>query len=356
MLEIPEWKVILYDQASQPVMDISRLVEFRLEDILNDSSTFNFSMDLTEFETLCASVSILPRNVLYPSLTEIKVYRNSVAMFGGIVSIANSRLEEVNTTIEVTADSYLHYFSKRLLNKSYTSTDRSAIAWDAIDTVQSETNGDLGITQGTLATVFDSDLTADYRDVKSIIQLYTYAQPTTYDFEITPDKVFNTYLSMGSIRTEYPLVYPQNITAITIPRSSDSLFNKIIGLGSGIGDERLESIQEDSASQVTYRVHEKKQLYNSVILQDTLDENTQGFLEQSKGVLVLPSVSVLGGAIDIDIVKVGDWLPVRIASSAFNDDVDGIFRIYKMTIKVDRNGNEDVSLGFYEPTLGGEVS
>lgn len=355
MLDIPEWTVSLYDVNGNEIMDISKFVNVTLNLKLNDVSTCEFEMDLVQFERLCESVNALPRNVLYPALTEIKVSRNDNPMFGGIVSISDSNLGENSSTISVTADSYLQYFATRLLSKTYTATDRSQIAWDAIDTVQSLPNGDLGVTEGTLATTFDSDLTADFRDVKSIIQLYTYAQPTTYDFEITHDKVFNTYLHLGSTRPTYELTYPGNIVKLRLPRSSDTLFNRVIGLGSGIGEERLQTIQEDATSQATYRVRESKQLYSSVVEESTLENNTQGFLDQSKGVLVLPNVQINADAIDLDVVRVGDTLPVKVIEGSYNNDLDGLFRIYQMTITVDENAFETISLSFYKPDAGGEL-
>jgi len=355
MLDIPEWTVSLYDLNDNEIMDISKYVDLKLNLKLNDVSTCEFDIDMVQFERLCASVNASPRNVLYPAKTEIKVSRNGNALFGGIVSSADSNLGEIEKTISVKADSYLQYFAKRLLKKTYVQTDRSQIAWDAINLAQSVPNGDLGITQGELATVFNSDLTADYRDIKSIIQLYTYAQPTTYDFEITPDKVFNTYLRLGSDRPEYELVYPWNIVSMGVPRNSDTLYNTVLGIGSGIGEERLQTTKSDLISQQTYRVLATKQTFNSVEKIDTLEENTEGFLVQSTGVLVLPSVTVNADAIDLDVVRVGDSLPVKVLGSTYNDDVDAMLRIYGMNITVDQNSFETISLDFYRPDNGGEV-
>jgi len=267
----------------------------------------------------------------------------------------NTDYSENGSTINVSADSYIQYFAKRLLNKTYTSTDRSQIAWDAIDTVQNVANGDLGVTEGVLATTYNSDLTADYKDVKSIILGYTVYKPTTYDFEITPDKVFNTYIRIGSDKPEVELIYPYNIKSITVPRSSDTLYNKVIGIGSGIGIERIESTQEDAASQLTYRVQESKQLFNSVSEQTTLDNNTQGVLEQSLGVLELPEITVNGSELDLDTIVVGDSVSVKIEGSTMCDDVNGLYRIYSMNISVDENSNETIRIQFYNPNNGGEI-
>lgn len=354
-MDIPEYTVILYDLFNQPIMDISKFINLELHLKLNNVSTISFEINTKNLELLCSSVGTTPRQVLYPAKTEVKVYRNGIIKFGGIISTVDTSYQENGATTSVSADSYVQYFAKRYLVKSYTATDRSAIAWDAINTVQLVTNGSLGITQGTLATIYSSDLTADYQDVKSIIMNYTTYAPVTYDFEITPDKVFNTYTRLGSDKPEVELVYPQNIVSIKVPRSSDTLYNKIIGLGSGIGVERLESIKKDATSQLTYRVQESKQLFNSVSVQSTLDDNTQGYLDQSLGVLELPEIVVNGSEIDLDTLVVGDSVTVRIDGSTMCDDVDGLYRIYTMDISVSENNQETITLSFYNPNSGGEI-
>lgn len=355
MLNIPEWTVVLYDTQDQPIMDISELVSLEMNMVLNDIATVQFTMNLTMFERKCSSVNALPKNVLYPALTDVKVFRNGNAMFGGIVANADVEYGENEATISVTADSYLQYFAYRHLSKNYTNTDRSAIAWDAINTVQSQTNGSIGITLGHTEATFNSDLDADFRDVKSIIQLYTYAQPTTYDFEITPEKVFNTFLRLGSNRPEIELVYPQNIKSIRIPRSSDTLYNRVIGIGSGIGNERLETVRNNMDSQIKYKIRSTKETFNDVKRQNTLNNNAEGVLDQSYEVQVLPEIEVNGNDVDLDTLRVGDSVFVRIDGSPYSDDVDGMYRIYGMRITISQESFESVSLSFYKPDNGGAL-
>lgn len=355
MLNAPEYSIVLYDLSNQPVMDISRFVTLTWTPVLNDVHTLSFEIDLVQFEKQCAAIGALPRNLIYPQRTEVKMSRNGIQLFGGIISHADSTLGENGANLSVQADSYIHYFSTRYISKNYLNTDRSDIAWDAINTVQSIPNGDLGVTRGVHTPTYNSDLTSDYQDVKYIIQRYTYAKPVTYDFEITPDKVFNTYLRLGSDKPEIELVYPQNIVSMGVPRSSDSLANKIIGFGSGIGEERIQTIQEDSISKITYRIKERKVTFNSVKESGTLIQNTQGVLEQSTGVLVIPNVKVNPGELDISNVKVGDSVYVRVDGSTYNNDVNGLLRIFKMTVNVNEDINEDISLDFYNPNAGGEV-
>ena len=363
MLEIPEYTVELWDINGNYVLDISRFVALDIVLKLNDADVVTFNIDHKQFVTLCRSVNLTPRNVLYPAKTEVLVRRNGSILTGGSVGIANTTKNEDGTKgIAVTVDGYDKYFAKRFIKRNWTATDRSQIAWDAINDAQSVPNGDYGVVRGVHTATYASDKTADYADVKSIIQQYTYAQPTTYDYDFTPSvvagnivKTFNTYLRKGSDRPEVELVDPQNIATMNIKRSSDSLANKIIGLGAGIGDERIESIKEDATSQANYLVQEKKQLFNSVTNPDTLDENTEGVLANSHGVLVTFDGVVEPGTIDLDVVTVGDSLTVRIDDDEYNDDINGVYRIYQLKINVDLNRKEVVTPSFYSPGGGGEI-
>lgn len=348
-----DYALELYDLNDNMVMDISRFVNISWENTLNDTASLSFSISLPIFEDLCRSIGVLPRNLIYPQRTEVKLKRNGVYLFGGIISSADSKFEVDKKTLEVKADSYLHYFSTRLLNKNYVNTERSDIAWDAINTVQSVQHGNLGVTQGVLANTYQSDATFDYQDVKSIIQRYTWAKPTTYDFEITPHKVFNTYLRLGSDKPEVELVYPQNIVSMTIPRSADSLYNKVIGIGSGMGEERIETIKNALDSQLTYRIREAKKTYNSVSEMTTLEQNTEGFLAESTEPLVIPDITVEPNALDLSSVFVGDSVKVRADGSTYNDDLDGMFRIFKLSLSVNENLHEDTKVSFYNPNTGG---
>lgn len=357
MLEIvnDEWTVVLLDLSGQEILDISRYTDFTLDLKLNDVSTLSFNLDAVQFERSCTNIGTHPRNVLYPQRTEIRVYLNDTLKFGGTIASVNTDYGVNDAKMTCKADSYLQYFSKRHVKKNYVSTQRSNIAWDAINTVQSVTNGNLGVTQGTLATTYASDLTADYKDVKSIIMLYTYAQPTTYDFEITPDKVFNTYTRLGSDKPEIELIYPGNIASLGVPRNADSLANKVIGLGAGIGAERLETVRENATSQLRYRVLESKPMFNSVEKMDTLINNTDGVLNESYEVLVIPNVKPRPGEIDLETTIVGDSVRVAVLNFKYDDDIDGMFRIYAMSITVDKMRTQDLTLDFYKPDAGGGV-
>lgn len=362
-LEIPDYTVELWDINGNYVLDISRFAELDITLKLNDSDIVTFEIDLVQFTNLCQSVGLTPRNVLYPLKTQCIIRRDGLILTGGRVSICDTdKSEDGVKTLNVTVDGYEQFFARRFVSQTWAATDRSQIAWEAISAVQSVPNGDLGVVRGVHEDTYPSDLVADYMSVKDIIQKYTHVLPTTYDFEIAVDvvageitKTFNTYLTKGSARPNIRLVDPRNITTFAVNRSGDTMANKVIGLGSGEPGTRVESIQEDSDSQTAYLVQESKELFSSVSDQDTLDDDTQGVLAASREVLATFSCVAKAGTIDPNVVKPGDSLYCRVESDPYNDDIVGMYRIYTLQIKVDRERKEIITPSFYNPNTGGEL-
>jgi hypothetical protein len=207
---------------------------------------------------------------------------------------------------------------------------------------------DFGVTLGVdNASAFQEDTrqrTYDIQNVKDGIVNLTKLENDNFDFEFTADKVFNVYLRLGSDKPEVELVYPQNISSIKVNRDASTLANKIIGLGSGIGAERLETHAVSYTSAAAYRIRERTETFNSVQEQSTLDANTIGKLTIYQDIYEVPAITVDANHLDINNVKLGDAISVRVDGSTFVTSIDGMYRIVGMTINVDTNFNEAISL------------
>lgn len=348
------YQIELWDINDVLTADISRFasnVSFGFE--LNEAETLSFTVDLDQLEKLCLSIGAEPRNILFPGRTEVKIKRNGIYILGTQVVQVAPTLDASGNKLEVKCDGYLNYFLQRFISKTYSSVDRSQIAWDAIETSQSASYGDFGITKGTLAVTSNSDRTADYDEIKDLITDYTWQQGTVYDFEFTPDKVFNTYLRKGSDKPEIQLVWGQNITSLASTIDASTLANKIIGIGSGIGDARIESIKEDLQSELKYRTREKKVLFNSVSVQNTLDQKAQGTLILYKEAQEIPAVTFSGSLIDLGSIQTGDAIKVIMTGHTYLANMTGLFRINKINVSLDTNFAETITLNFYDPRNGG---
>lgn len=490
ILDTVEYTVEVWDINDVFVADISHLVatSLRIGWKINDVEDISFSIDLVQFENLCASIGARPLNILEPYRTDIKIRRNNEYLVGGHVVRTNVNFNNESTNkIEVQCTGYLNHFKDRLMTKSYENMTYAEIArtlitdtqaaynyiensifklgitgWTAIDSgyiiwdsanghsgagsiycsvttgpntfggtrwsktmvaglqytagfwlrtaasggnvyVTSETGVNVGTTavtdtdwhyytvtwtQGTDSTYFDIKTTAsmdfwlddvtltdnvdapirrdfgvtlgtdyasssqqddrvrnyDLQNIKDAIINLTKLENDNFEFKFDANKVFTTYARLGSDKPEVELVYPQTITSLTTTRDAQTLYNKIFGIGAGIGDERLEIAILDNDSSLTYRVREKAELYNSVEVLDTLTSNTYGALIEQKDMYDRVSVKVSNNTLDLNDVIVGDAIYIRVDGSTYVDYIDGMFRIVEMDLDVSQEMEESVTL------------
>ena len=135
---------------------------------------------------------------------------------------------------------------------------------------------------------------------------------------------------------------------MTVKRDATSLYNKFIGLGSGIGDERLAFSATDNISAITYRLRERVELFNNIETLSILQESVLGKLPIYKDVEELPSLNISTGDIDINTVKVGDAISVVINDSSYVNSINGMYRIVEIGVSVGINFEEDISITVIE--------
>lgn len=343
-----KYTVELWSKNGVLLADISKLVKsmrFSLE--RNEAEQLELALDLNSFEQYCLMIGANPTGILSPYQTDIKVKRNGEYLFGTHVGQIDVQLEETQMTINVRAFGYLNLLIDRYVTISYVQQDAVDIAWDLINQTQQQTNGDLDMTMGTMVDTVARDRTYVRQNVKEGIVNLTKLVNGNFDFEFTADRVFNTYTAIGENRTSIlEFVYPRNIRMVSVPRDGLSLFNKIYGLGSGFGDDQLSSTQSDSASQISYGVHERIITFNSVVELSTLQQNTAGQLAARKDLLEIPQMVVSGEDFDLNTFGIGDTVTVRVEEHPFLATVDGSYRIERLDVSVDENEAESIRVYF----------
>ena len=489
-LDTVEYIVEVWDINGVFVADISHLIagSLRINRKINDTEDIAFSLDLVQFENLCANIGARPISIIEPYRTDIKIRRNDEYLIGAHVVRANVNFNSSDTNkLEIQCTGYLNHFKDRILTKSYEDMTYAEIArslitdtqaaynhitnssfklgitgWSNIDAgyvLWDKTLGHDGVgalytsvttgpntfggarwshqmkagftytanfwaralvtggniyitsepsiaqgttaitttdwteytitwTQGADSSYFDIKTTAltdfwidevyltddidapirrdfgvtlgtdyasssqqadrvrnyDLQNVKDAIINLTKLENDNFDFKFDANKVFTTYTRLGADKPEIELVYPQNITSLTTTRDAQTLFNKIYGLGSGIGDERLQVNLLDADSGLTYRVREKTELYNSVELLPTLATNTYGALIEQKDMYDSVTVKVANNTLDISNVEPGDAVYIRVDGSSYVDYINGMYRITDMSIDVSPEMEENISL------------
>lgn len=184
----------------------------------------------------------------------------------------------------------------------------------------------------------------DLQNIKDGIINLTKLENDNFEFQFTADKRYDVYTKLGSTKPNIEFVYPQNITSMSARRSAQGLFNQVTGVGAGIGSERLESLQFDKNSAAVYRARETVELFNSVSTQGVLDNNVTGYLSLSKDLYDIISVNISNNEFDLNEIKLGDVIYIRVDGSTYVDFVNSFYRIIEINVNVSQNMEERVKL------------
>lgn len=210
-------------------------------------------------------------------------------------------------------------------------------------------NVDLGV--DTASTTQDATRSMNFQlqNIKDALINLTCMEDDNFDFSFAPDRTFNCYDRKGSDKLDIEAVYPGNIHSMKITRSASNVANKIINIGSGIGDERLQVTTSDTTSRQTYGTRESVVTRNNVQLKDTLYAQGMGDLRDRKDPTNLPKVTIRDGSINPSNVEVGDCIIVKVEGDEYLGTINGLYRVVQFEVSIDLEAIETVNLTL-EPT------
>lgn len=212
---------------------------------------------------------------------------------------------------------------------------------------------DLNVSLGfdTASASQNDERQVDYQlqNIKDALINLTCMQDDNFDFSFAPDRTFNCYKRKGSDKLDIEALYPGNVHSMKITRSASNLSNKIINIGSGIGDERLQVTTSDTTSRQTYGTRESVVTRNNIQLTDTLYAQGMGDLRDRKDPTNLPKVTIRDGSINPSNIEVGDCIIVKVEGDEYLGTINGLYRVVQFEISVDLEAVETVNLTL-EPT------
>lgn len=344
---VPKYEFELWINGVQ-VGDITRLAKDRRYTLRrNASESLSFNMDLRAFEDYCEQAGREPNEMLMPYVTDVRVKRNGVYLFGTEVCDAPYNLAVGGVTVEVKAAGFLDLFKDRYLTKTYTAEEATDIVRDAIAETQSASVlDDFGVVQGETQETVSTPRDREYVDqnIRDLIVNLTNLEDGNFDVRFNYDRTFEIFQQQGSNRPGNKFTYPYNITGGGIPNSALNLYNYIIGLGSGFGEETLRSVVADAVSRGNFKTRQKIVSFNSVTVQETLDDNTNAYLQRVKDLLMLPKIKVPGEFCNLSVIGIGDRVPVEVLGYRSIPVNGTTYRIEEIDVSLDENDAEDISL------------
>lgn len=344
-----KYAIEIWNKDGIPVADIRHIcTSFSWSKTLNGSESVGFTVDLKRLEDILASVGYSndPFGFMEVGRHDIRIKRNGKYIVGANVYRFNYTSSFNSITMRVECVGYLNFYKTQYITASYSNTPQQDIMWDVINRCNQKTGGDYGVRRGIHSgETVRRDRNYERKEVANLIQQISNIT-NGCDFEFTPDKVFNTYYTKGTYRPSVRLTYPGNIQSFNFTRTLDKVANYVYGVGSGTGDEAVQSQAEDTNSEEYLYRREKVAIWNSVTDQATLDEHTNSVVHAVANIIELPYITLRDNELDMGEIDTGDTVVVELGAYASISHVSGNYRITDIVCNVDDNDSEEVSLSF----------
>lgn len=319
-------------------------------DLIGEFKTFRnltFGRRLNNYGTCSFEIPVEdPKaiNLVALRIYTIDVYRDALLIWAGEQAIRDGNLDSAgNNWCTITCFDWFEQLFSRYTDAEevYAGVDAGAIAWDLIDTTQTES--DLGITEGTIEATQNRDRTYNNQNIgEAIINLANVING--FDFNINTSKVFTVESNIGVDRRNLVLEYGRNIQSIRITEDSSSLTNRAIVLGdSGDFSDPLRVERDDAPSQAIYKLREGLLTELDVNQVATLEDKGDALLRKRGEPLLKTSMNLIPSSNPtIADFSIGDVITLKVVSGVY--DIQSAFRVFEWTVSVGTNDTETLDL------------
>ena len=320
-----------------------------LTDELNQGVYGEVSINYLAIAKYAAKFGITPDDIFASDYAEWQLYKDTSLLYAGVFAhrkISGSKAQPTAYSISLVGFEYLlksRYTGNAGVWK-YTNTDSADIAWGMINQSQVQTNGNMGITRGLHPVTINRDKTNRYDQLlDAIISMSNNAKYNGYDWEITPQKVFNIYYPNKGQTLSNLVLDDFNIISWTNDRDiTVNLANKVIVLGAGYEDSIITETVENATSQASWGLQETTLSEKDTTVSANLTAKGNLLLGNKATPKDIVSVRISDRSPNILSYNVGDTLPVKISDIGFSKNL----RIDKRTLQIETSGEATVDLSF----------
>ena len=189
----------------------------------------------------------------------------------------------------------------------------------------------------------------ELQNVKDAMMELVEMEEDNFDFEFLPDRTLNIYARKGTDNLDLDITYPGNVYSMTINRSASNLANKVIGMGSGIGDERLQKEFSNNTSRARYGTHEHMFTSNNTSLESELISKTVTALYDKKDPTNLPKIEIKDGSVNPSNIQTGDVIALDVDGVDYIKTVTGEYRVSNIDLSVSEDGEEEMTITVEPP-------
>lgn len=318
---------------------------------LNNFRKLTFGKRLNNYGQAEFDVSILDdkANLIDLRKNTIEIYReqgtNSTRVWAGEQAVRRSNLNaKGNNWSEITCYTWFEQLFHRYTEsfERYELEDAGDVIEGLISTTQAKTDGDFGITTGTIDTTYTADVIYQNDNIGDAILGLA---DGGLDFEITDAKVLNVSSILGTDKTDDVVIeYGHNVTNMTIIEDFSNPVNQAIVLGEVIDEDNLQRVERtDATSRGTYKLRQTRMNQLEPAIQSIFEDKGDAAIRKFK----VPLIKV-----DFDIIKnytpsinefgIGDGIRLIVKDGIYN--IDEEYRVFEWQVTFDEKSNEKLSL------------
>ena len=207
----------------------------------------------------------------------------------------------------------------------------------------------LGIDTASPVQANNRQVNYELQNVKDALIDLTNMEDDNFEFEFKPDRTFNIYARKGADKLDLEVAYPGNVDSMTISRSAANVANKIIAIGSGIGDERLQTEVYNNKSRRVIGTRESVTTDSNISLESTLRSKAIGNLYDRKDPTNIPRITIKDSSINPSNIETGDVVLVETRGEHFIESTTGEYRVMKIAYTLTEDSVEQMVLTVEPP-------
>lgn len=343
-----DYRILVADLKTNVIREEIPFTDFSYSRVLCRAGAFTGRLPYTHPKATLLNIN--------PKQIALYVERDGVIVYGGIIWTA--RVSGSNL-LEVGSEGFWSYFNRRLIRHTIdlSSTDQLDIARRILNDAQSATLSP----GGSINLLIDSDLSGVLRqrtynafERKTVSTAVEELSALDNGFDFRVDCQWESNAITKRLRWGYPrlgvrggLVFELggNAQAVAWLLDGSKDANLVDAVGAGEGANMLISTASDPSQLTAFPLLETTVSFKDVTMPDTLADHAIAALAARSGSLGLSNV-VIRTTTD---APVGSWTvgdDVRIRADDGFLQIDSLYRIVSDQVKVDAQGNEDVSIAF----------
>ena len=256
---------------------------------------------------------------------------------------------QINNSMTAFQDGYILFECNRTDSSTPLRVDDCYVYPTNDDATLCNMNIPLGVDTASPIQASNRQVNYELQNVKDALIDLTNMEDDNFEFEFEPDRTFNIYGRKGADKLDLEVAYPGNVDSMTISRSASNVANKIIAIGSGIGDERLQTEVYNNTSRAVIGTRESITTDSNISLESTLRSKAIGNLYDRKDPTNIPRITIKDSSINPSNIETGDVVLVETRGEHFIESTTGEYRVMKIAYTLTEDSVEQMVLTVEPP-------